>query len=89
MYARTGTRAEHGFPPADPMAFHPSCHFLADDFWSCYGQAKRDGVFYFWGHSYEMIHETMWADFEAKIARISADPDVVWADVVDLFDAGS
>ena len=69
----------------DPMAFNPSCHFQDNNFWKLYAQAKETGVFYFWGHSYEMLDsEGMWGQLEGKIRIISEDPDAVWADVIDI-----
>ena len=85
VYARTVKNVERPFPPENPMAFHACCHFLAPDFWERYEKARPGGVFYFWGHSYEIINETMWQLFDARVERISADPDARWADVVDLF----
>jgi peptidoglycan/xylan/chitin deacetylase (PgdA/CDA1 family) len=85
VYARTTRNVEQPFPPEHPMAFHPCCHFLAPDFWVRYEKAREGGVFYFWGHSYEIISEPMWRDVEAQMARISADPGARWADVADLF----
>lgn len=85
LYARTVDSTECSFPPLNAMAFNPCCHFLSADFWPRYEKAKQSGIFYFWGHSYEMISERMWDDFEALIARISSDPDACWADVSDLF----
>lgn len=87
VYARTTRSVDYPFPPEDPLIFHPCSHFLAPDFWSRYEKAKRCGVFYFWGHSYEMISEDMWRDFEAAIARIDADPASCWGELADLFDA--
>ena len=55
VYARTTGSVEQPYPPDNPMAFHPCCHFLAPDLWSRYEKAKEGGVFYFWGHSYELI----------------------------------
>jgi len=86
VYARTAEPVEDAFPPANAMAFHPCCHFLAPDLWSRYEHAKRCGVFYFWGHSYEMITEAMWRAFEEMIARISSDPGACWGEVAGLFD---
>jgi len=85
VYARTVHNVEQPFPPEHPMAFHPCCHFLAPDFWARYEKARTGGVFYFWGHSYEIVNEAMWQDMERTIARISADSDARWADVVELF----
>jgi peptidoglycan/xylan/chitin deacetylase (PgdA/CDA1 family) len=86
VYARTTGSAEHPFPPLDAMAFHPSCHVLAPDFWSRYETARAGGVFYFWGHAYELTTEAMWTAFEDTIAGISADPRARWGDVGDLFE---
>jgi peptidoglycan/xylan/chitin deacetylase (PgdA/CDA1 family) len=85
VYARTVQNSERPFPPENAMAFHPSCHFLAPDFWSRYEGAKECGVFYFWGHSYEMITEAMWSAFDEAIAHISCDPGSRWGNVEDLF----
>lgn len=84
-YARTCGTATPCFPPESPMAFHPDCHFLHPDFWTLFEQARESGTFYFWGHSYEMINQDMWTDFDEKLRRIDEDPDTEWADVQDLF----
>lgn len=85
VYARTTVPVEQCFPPQDPMAFHPNCHFLAPDFWERYERARACGVFYFWGHSYEIKTDEMWQAFEAAMARISRDPHAAWTELVDLF----
>ena len=85
IYGRTTRNVAHPFPPENAMAFHPCCHFLAPDLWSRYENARTRGVFYFWGHSYEMITETMWTEFEGMIERISADSESRWGNLVDLF----
>jgi hypothetical protein len=72
------------------MAFHPDCHFLAENFWSLFEEAKAaDRVFYFWGHSYEMATEEDWSRFEEKIARLSNDPAVEWEDIAHLVSSHS
>jgi peptidoglycan-N-acetylglucosamine deacetylase len=85
LYARTIESAGQPWPPADAMAFHPCCHVLAPDFWERYERARAGGVFYFWGHSYELIGDAMWAAFDQTIERISRDPDAQWDDVARLF----
>ncbi len=85
VYARTTENVTFPFPPADPMLFHPNCHFKNDKFWDIYQKAKPGGVFYFWGHSYEIMNESEWQAFEHQIAKLSADPDVEWANLPDLF----
>ncbi|MBN2527052.1 MAG: polysaccharide deacetylase family protein [Deltaproteobacteria bacterium] len=85
VYARTTQAANQVFPPKDPMAFHPSCRFWTTDFEKRYHAAKKNGVFYFWGHSYEMTTDAMWRTFETLIKKISNDPQSEWANVKDLF----
>ena len=85
VYARTTVSVKHPFPPANPMAFHPSCHVLAPDLWARYEAARKGGVFYFWGHSYEFVTEAMWTEFDRMIKRIASDPDARWGEVADLF----
>ncbi len=85
-YARTVKECEQPFPAIDPFELAVSCRFAAPDFWSRYEQTKATGgVFLFWGHSYELINEPMWADLENKITRISADPAAEWVDLDTLF----
>ena len=85
-YARTVAVADQVFPPADPMELHVSAHVHAPTFWESFDRAKAaGGVFYFWGHSYEIRNDAMWREFEETIARLSADPDVRWVNNIDLF----
>lgn len=85
LYART-TGDEHLFPPANPMSFHPHCHFKDPQFWDIFERAKKaDPVFYFWGHSYELVTEEDWRAFDANISRLSKDPDAEWVNLPDLF----
>ncbi|MCK9197596.1 MAG: polysaccharide deacetylase family protein [Syntrophales bacterium] len=78
-WARGNQHYEEAFPPADPFEFHPSCHFMDHDFWNKYDRLKlMNGVFFFWGHSYELISEGMWHNVEEKIKGISLDPDAEW-----------
>jgi peptidoglycan/xylan/chitin deacetylase (PgdA/CDA1 family) len=86
-WARGTTQAGGGFPPLDPLAFSPCCHFLDRDFWDNYNRCRKTcGVFFFWGHSYELINEGMWVECEAMITRISTDPEAQWVTGADLFE---
>ena len=87
IYARSCGNATPCFPPADPMFFAPDCHHAAPDFWDRYNKAKSIGspVFYFWGHSYEMMTDRDWEEFSGKLDRLNADPDAAWAELPDLF----
>ncbi len=86
LYARTTGAAESGVATHDAMAAAPSCHFLAPDFWQRLDRARPAGAFWFWGHSYELVDETMWAAFEASLARLCAEPGANWCDPTGLFD---
>jgi hypothetical protein len=68
------------------MYFHRTCHFQAPDFWSRFEAIVADGgVFYFWGHSYELLTEAQWAAFDAQVAALARQPQVRWTTVTDLF----
>jgi hypothetical protein len=72
------------------MAFHPHTHFLAPDFWDKFQRVKEmdtDGneVFYFWGHSYELVTEEQWQTFDQQIKRLTQDPQTRWVNLPDLF----
>ncbi len=86
VYARTVLEYEPLFPPADPLELGVSCRFNDAAFWTPYERAwAAGGVFLFWGHSYELVSEAMWADLEEKIARITVDPAAEWASIETLF----
>ncbi|MBL8259761.1 MAG: polysaccharide deacetylase family protein [Candidatus Competibacteraceae bacterium] len=88
VYARTVVECDPAFPPSDPFEFGVSCRFADPAFWTRYEHVKaRGGVFFFWGHSYELTDEGMWADLENKIAGISADPAAQWGNLETLFAA--
>ena len=68
-----------------PLALASNCHFLNRNFWQIFEEAKKTGVFYFWGHSYEMMDcPQIWERFELAIRLLSEDPEVEWVDVIDL-----
>ena len=55
------------------------------EFFEKYEKARECGVFYFWGHSYEMYdYDKMWNLLEDKIAFISNDPDAEWVNINDI-----
>ena len=84
-YARVVGNTDDVTSFSDPMLLTPNCHFQAPDFYERYEKAKATGVFYFWGHSYEMLDsEGLLGQLEHKIAWISNDPDAEWADVIDI-----
>jgi lysophospholipase L1-like esterase len=91
LYARTTQSATAPLPLDTPMCQPSSCHWSSDKFWDQYAYAKsQGGVFYFWGHSCELGDDpVLWKKFDSMIARISADPDAQWVDVVDVFKPGA
>ena len=84
-YGRTIENTPDVTAAADPMTLRPNCSFKNSLFWKIFDDAKPTGVFYFWGHSYEMMDiPQFWERFEIKIKTLSEDPDVEWVDVIDL-----
>ena len=86
-YARTVKNINGALPLDDPMELPSHCHFLNPDFWKKYEEVRAiDGIFYFWGHSYEMMDDPkMWDEFESKLDRIKSDSKAQWIDIIDLF----
>jgi len=84
-WARGNRNQEYVYPPADPFEFQSCCRFLDPDFRGKYDRQRKSGsVFFFWGHSYEIIDEAMWENFERMIERIALDPETEWAFAADL-----
>ena len=84
-YGRTTGNTDDVTRCGNLLAFDSSCHFLNRNFWQIFEEAKKTGVFYFWGHSYEMMDcPQIWERFELAIRLLSEDPDVEWVDVIDL-----
>lgn len=71
---------------SSPLKLATSCHFMDHRFWQKYDAAKEgSGVFYFWGHSFEMMDiEQFWKNFDFIISVISNDPEAEWVNVIDL-----
>lgn len=84
-YGRTTANVPDVTQCTEPLALPSNCHFMARDFWERYEAARPSGVFYFWGHSYEMYeYDPLWHQLEYKLAALAEDPDVEWINVVDL-----
>lgn len=84
-YGRTTKYIDFVTDNEDAMALHTNCHFMNYQFFQKYEKAKECGVFYFWGHSYEMLdYDKYWDLLEEKIAYISNDPDAEWCNVIDI-----
>lgn len=85
-YGRTVENSDCVEQYENPMILRSSCHFQDLHFYQKYAEAKaRGGLFYFWGHSYEMMDsEGMWQQLEDKIAYITNDSESQWIDVIDI-----
>ncbi len=84
-YARSVSKSKNVYPVANPLALQTSLHFQDSGFWQEFARVKAEGgVFYFWGHSHEIKTEEQWQQFEATIAKLSADPDVKWVTNAEL-----
>lgn len=87
-YGRTTENVESVLPCKDTMALHSNCHFQNPNFWNIFEKARPSGVFYFWGHSYEMLEDPLlWQAYEDKLRRFQNDPEVEWVNVIDLVTA--
>jgi peptidoglycan/xylan/chitin deacetylase (PgdA/CDA1 family) len=87
VYSRTCEHDDVVFPPKDPCELKVSCHVNDPKFWDEFERVKRTGgVFYFWGHSYEIRTEEDWKRFEENVARLSADPQVRWVTNIEMFE---
>ena len=85
-WARTCQNAPDFDPAVNPLAMRTTVAFNKPNFWQEFNRIKATGgVFIFWGHTF-FTTEAQWADIEAKIARLSQDPAVVWVNTSDLFD---
>ena len=85
-YGRTTGYTDRVSGFTHPMILHSSSHFMAPDFWERFEKAKTtDGIFYFWGHSYEMMDEkVLWNAFEDKLRRLSNECEIEWIPTVEL-----
>ena len=78
--------------PENPLLWNPTCHFIckdideiADKFLNCV--AERPMLFYIWGHSYELVTEDDWQNFERFCERISGKDDVCYCSNIDVLNS--
>lgn len=82
-YSRT-VKSTYDFAlPAEPLTWHPTCHFkderrmeLAERFVNA--EPVEDMLFYIWGHSYELVTEEDWRDFDEFCAFIAGRDDICY-----------
>lgn len=86
LYARTTQYTDNvGFTDS-PMRLDSTCHHMDRQFFDKFQAVKeQNGIFYFWGHSYELLDcDGLWDQLEQKLAMFAEDSDVQWIDVVDI-----
>ncbi|RRJ96147.1 prepilin-type N-terminal cleavage/methylation domain-containing protein [Opitutaceae bacterium TAV4] len=84
---RTGGETITGY--AEPLALVTDAHFLTsparlEQAWQR-AVSQPGGVFYFWGHSYEIRTEADWQKFDAFLARYGRQPGAWYATQGQLF----
>lgn len=90
-YCRT-VKCTHDFAlPEEPLTWHPTCHFkderrmeLAERFVNA--EPPEDMLFYIWGHSYELVTEEDWCDFEKFCAFIAGRDDICYCTNAEALD---
>lgn len=90
-YSRT-IKATHGFELLEsPLAWDPTCHFRDEDIHQLAAEFlqskdKTDMLFYIWGHSYELVTEEDWQEFEELCTCISGHSDIYYCTNVEALD---
>jgi len=90
-YCRS-VKSTNNFELPNNVILHPTCHFkaanifdLAEEFLnSNYDEAK---IFYIWGHSYELVTEEEWAEFENFCKKISGKEDIFYCTNIEALDS--
>lgn len=83
LYCRTIASTNEFTVPNELPLIHPTCHFrskkldeLTERFLD--PEDNTDKLFYIWGHSYELVTEADWVDFEAFCKKISHRSDIYY-----------
>ena len=91
-YGRTAKSSYSFDLPEDMMLFHPTISHrefdirekLTDEFLSL--EIETPKMFYIWGHSYEMINEKIWYDFEKLCERLAGKDDIFYGTNHEVFE---
>ena len=85
VWARGGADIGNIISLDNLFELRPSCHFLSENFLKIFYQARdQKGVFFFWGHSYELMTEYMWKEFRKTIEMMATDPDIEWCNISEI-----
>ena len=91
-YSRT-TKSTFGFQqPEDLYLWNPTCHYkefdkVYDSFMRVRNQSwNYGGIFYIWGHSYEIADANGWEEFDNLCSKIAHLDDVWYATNIEIAD---
>lgn len=78
-YARTGLTNGTFSPPADFMKWQATCRITDEDLMTLAKSfaEQKGGIFFVWGHSYELDAEGLWERFEDFCRFMSGSSDVI------------
>lgn len=88
-YSRTVQSTGGFFPPADFMAWHPTCHHdyrlleLGDQFLNVADYYELP-LMYVWGHSYEFGNSGDWSVIEAFVEKMAGKEDIWYATNIEI-----
>ena len=88
-YSRTVQGTGGFFPPADFLAWHPTCHHdnhlleLGDRFLKVEGYYELP-LMYVWGHSYEFGNSGDWSVIEAFVEKMKGREDIWYASNIEI-----
>lgn len=81
LYSRTIKNTHLFDMPENPLLWHPTLHHLdgdkfkiADEFFAL--ETDKPVIYYIWGHSYELVTEKQWEEFERFCKYISGKDDI-------------
>jgi peptidoglycan/xylan/chitin deacetylase (PgdA/CDA1 family) len=89
-YSRTIQETGNFFPPADFMAWHPTCHHnnhlleLGDSFIDIPGFYELP-VMYVWGHSFEFGRTGDWSVIESFVEKMAHRDDIWYATNMEIY----
>ena len=91
-YGRTAKSSYSFDLPDDLMIFHPTISHreldirekMTDEFLALESETPK--MFYIWGHSYEMINERIWYDFEKLCERLAGKDDIFYGTNYEIFE---
>lgn len=90
-YCRTIKNTHEFNMPENPLLWHPTLHHLdgdkfkiADEFFAL--ETEKPVVYYIWGHSYELITENQWQEFERFCKYISGRNDIWYCTNIEIIE---